>query len=289
MAEEIVDLGSNLGFEVHIHPLAILQIQDLYYRKSGNPKQGQTIVVGSMLGTVFTNRVHITNVFAVSVDEDEDLTIDLQEHRLLYQSSLASNNNEVLLGAFITSKNMDLDISVAYLSTEYIKKDNGFTASAVLGQPIILKINPTFDPIPFEMRAYKLNQNLKQYGLVASFNTLPIKVQFLDESIQQITPFLPANLKQKDFKIVDTNNPQNAIQGHQKNLEKLLNQVDQIINGSAENDQEQGRKLLKILNQINLDSDKNILFQQLEEAQLYQFISNVTYGQSVVNEELLKL
>ena len=51
----------------------------------------------------------------------------------MYQSSLASNNNEVLLGAFITSKNMDLDISVAYLSTEYIKKDNGFTASAVLG------------------------------------------------------------------------------------------------------------------------------------------------------------
>lgn len=26
-----------------------------------------------MLGTVFTNRVHITNVFAVSVDEDEVL------------------------------------------------------------------------------------------------------------------------------------------------------------------------------------------------------------------------
>ena len=24
MAEEIVDLGSNLGFEVHIHPLALL-------------------------------------------------------------------------------------------------------------------------------------------------------------------------------------------------------------------------------------------------------------------------
>ena len=43
-------------------------------------------MVGSILGTVFTNRVHITNVFAVSVDEDEvlfiiknikDLTIDL--------------------------------------------------------------------------------------------------------------------------------------------------------------------------------------------------------------------
>lgn len=69
-------------------------------------------------------------------------TVDLQEHRELYEMHSRSNPNEVLLGAFVTG-NLNLDIGVAYLSTEYSKKENYFLSSAVLSSPVILKFNPT--------------------------------------------------------------------------------------------------------------------------------------------------
>lgn len=68
MADDLssIDLGSRVGFEVHIHPLVGLQILDLYYRKFGsNKQQPNTMVAGTLLGSVFTNKVHITNCYAV--------------------------------------------------------------------------------------------------------------------------------------------------------------------------------------------------------------------------------
>ena len=55
---------------------------------------------------------------------------------------IQSNPNEVLLGAFMTG-DLNLDISVAYLSQEYGKKDNYFFSTALLTQPVILKIDPS--------------------------------------------------------------------------------------------------------------------------------------------------
>lgn len=40
------------------------------------------------------------------------------------------------------------------------------------------------------LKAFRLNQSLRDYCGVASFNVLPIKVEFLDETITQVTPFL---------------------------------------------------------------------------------------------------
>lgn len=38
MAQETVDLCSDINFEVDIHPVVIIQILDLYYRKYGASK-----------------------------------------------------------------------------------------------------------------------------------------------------------------------------------------------------------------------------------------------------------
>lgn len=68
MAQETVDLCSDINFEVDIHPVVIIQILDLYYRKYGASKQEENIVGGALLGTVYTNKVHITECFALIVD-----------------------------------------------------------------------------------------------------------------------------------------------------------------------------------------------------------------------------
>lgn len=74
MAEEVVYLGPNINFEVHIHPLVIIQILDFYYRKVGALKDDEQnkFVAGALLGVVFTNRVHITNCFAIYAEKDAD-------------------------------------------------------------------------------------------------------------------------------------------------------------------------------------------------------------------------
>lgn len=102
----------------------------------------------------------------------------------MYAIHLQSNPNEVLLGAFVTSQELDLEFGVAYLSTEFSKKEHGFNATAVLGQPIILKLDPSLKKGNILMKAFKLNQSLKHYAAVASFNTLPIKISFSEESYQ---------------------------------------------------------------------------------------------------------
>lgn len=58
----------------------------------------------------------------------------------------------MLLGGFITTEDLSLDISVAYLSTEFSKKENGFNSTAVLSQPIILKVNPTLKNNKIDMK-----------------------------------------------------------------------------------------------------------------------------------------
>lgn len=87
MAEETVNLGANINFELHIHPLVITQILDFYYRKLGAQKMNpDTLVAGALLGTVYTNKVHLTNAFAVYAvqDADQGYALDLTESKEIY-------------------------------------------------------------------------------------------------------------------------------------------------------------------------------------------------------------
>ncbi|CAD8073090.1 unnamed protein product [Paramecium sonneborni] len=293
MAQETVDLCCNINFEIDIHPLVIIQILDLHYRKFGASRQEETIVGGALLGTVYTNKVHITECFALLVDpgdEKNEYTFDFGDAKDLYLSHIQANPQEVLLGGFVTTKNLQLDIGVAYLSTEFSKKENGFNATAVLGQPIILKINPTLNLNKIEMKAFKLNQSLKHYAAVASFNTMPIKISFSDENLQQVWPFLAPNLQQKDFKIVNTANPSLLVSENIKNIEKILSYLEKVIAGNEVGDQDFGRKLLSTLNQIDLiRNESEVLLSQVEEAQLFQYIANFAQGQAFINEKMQKM
>lgn len=166
--------------------MVVIQILDFYYRKYGAHRSDDepVYIAGALLGTLYPNKVHITNCYATHTEPDPDYgyQLDLTDSRDVYHYHLLANPNEVLIGGFVTTPDLSLDFGVAYLSTEFSKKDNGFNATSVLGQPIILKIDPTMKSNSIDMKAYKLNQSLKHYAAVASFNTLPIKISFAEES-----------------------------------------------------------------------------------------------------------
>ncbi|CAD8073092.1 unnamed protein product [Paramecium sonneborni] len=140
------------------------------------------------------------------------------------------------------------------------------------------------------MKAFKLNQSLKHYAAVASFNTMPIKISFSDENLQQVWPFLAPNLQQKDFKIVNTANPSLLVSENIKNIEKILSYLEKVIAGNEVGDQDFGRKLLSTLNQIDLiRNESEVLLSQVEEAQLFQYIANFAQGQAFINEKMQKM
>lgn len=71
---------------------------------------------------------------------------------------MQSYPNEVLLGSYVTG-DLNLDIGIAYLSQEYGKKENNFVTTALLAQPVILKINPFLEDGNYNMKVIFQSQS----------------------------------------------------------------------------------------------------------------------------------
>jgi len=96
--------ASRTPTNVTIHPVALFSILDHYLRRSDN----QDRVIGTLLGTRHETEVEVRSSFAVLHSEtDEQVAVDMDYHRTMYELHHKVNPKEVIVGWYSTGSNLN--------------------------------------------------------------------------------------------------------------------------------------------------------------------------------------
>merc|ERR1711977_229096 len=115
--------GSKLD-QVIVHPLVLLSVVDNYNRVAQNTRKR---VVGVLLGENEKGVVHVTNSYAVPLEEDEKdggiWFMDYSYHENMYAMFRKINAREVVVGWYSTGPSLRVaDLEINQLMTKYCKQ-----------------------------------------------------------------------------------------------------------------------------------------------------------------------
>lgn len=186
MNDEIIslDLGDASSVQYRIHPLVPIEICEFFYR------QGRDFAIGSLYGTVSTNRIDVSHCYGISVTiEDGETVVDKDAQLRLNEMHKRLYSKEVLLGWFTTKQ--VLDYECAALNLYFSGKEAGFVPEGgILTQPILLQVDPKLSKLSFGLKAYaSVNLSICRDSF-AVFQAVAAKVEFFGHQPQERTTHL---------------------------------------------------------------------------------------------------
>jgi hypothetical protein len=93
-------LGTEAVYEAKVHPVVVFQILDRALRRS----EGQSRVIGTLLGRVENGVAEITNSFAVPhLENGDEVAVGKDYHTQMYELHQRVNENEVIVGWYATT------------------------------------------------------------------------------------------------------------------------------------------------------------------------------------------
>eukprot|EP00388_Colpodella_angusta_P002873 GDKJ01010144.1.p7 GENE.GDKJ01010144.1~~GDKJ01010144.1.p7 ORF type:complete len:324 (+),score=77.80 GDKJ01010144.1:33-974(+) len=204
------------NLQVVVHPLVLLNVVDHYKRSASGNKR----VVGTLLGEVEGNEIHVTNSFAVPFDEDvKDPTVSFIDHNYLehmLRMFKKVSPKERVVGWYSTGPKIrpaDLDIhelyrrycpQPAYVIIDVEPQENQLPTEAYLSveQPASHRLfAKTFIHVPSSVGAYEAEEvgvehllrdirNSQTTTLTSSVSEKLIALQTLAKRLREIVSYL---------------------------------------------------------------------------------------------------
>merc|ERR1712141_301609 len=95
-----------------VHPVVLFGIADSYERRNEDAKR----VIGTLLGTYEKGRVEVTNCFTVPHTEGDEVAVDMDFARTMFELHKQVNRGEQVVGWYSTGSEVT-EHSLCYTST----------------------------------------------------------------------------------------------------------------------------------------------------------------------------
>ncbi|CAE6412786.1 unnamed protein product [Rhizoctonia solani] len=267
---------------VTLHPVALFSILDHFLRRN----ESQERVIGTLLGIRTETEIEVKSSFAVVHNEtDEQVALDMDYHRTMYDLHQKVNPKEVIVGWYSTGT--DLNTYSALIQNFYSQETAPYQAvhvvldtgvreginqgvKAYVSSPVGVHPKPenaVFLPVPCELRLQEaelsgldlLNVAAKGTKYTASPGA---ELEVLEQAIASISDM----------------------------IERVLVYVRQVINGETEGDPSVGRYLLDTLkaSSTSLDKEKieTLFNSQLQDTLTISYLANIVRSEVEVSSRM---
>ncbi|KAG8926654.1 hypothetical protein FRC03_007673 [Tulasnella sp. 419] len=270
---------------VTLHPAALFSILDHYLRRTTPTSQQR--VIGTLLGTRNeSNEIEIKNSFAVLHSEtDEQVAVDMDYHRGVYELFQKVNSKEVIVGWYSTGGSLDTYSALIqnFYSQEtaphpsiHIVVNTGTQEPGELGvkayvsSPVGVHPKPencTFIPVPVELRFHDAERS--GVNLLASasspVSTSKNELDLLEKSIRDVIEM----------------------------IDRVLSYVQSVTSGQTKGDERVGRYLLDTLSENVHGLEKGrletLFNSHLQDTLMVSYLSNLVRSQVEISSRLALL
>ncbi|KAJ3515108.1 hypothetical protein NMY22_g14532 [Coprinellus aureogranulatus] len=264
---------------ITIHPVALFSILDHYLRRT----DAQDRVIGTLLGVRNENEIEVRSSFAVLHSEtDEQVAVDMEYHRTMYELHHKVNPKEVIVGWYSTGSNLNTYSALiqnfysqetaphpAILVSLNIGVEEGQEAgvTAYVSSPVGVHPKPencVFVPVPVELRfhdAERSGMDLLTGTAASSTQTSPqpvADVEIIERSLHSVDDM----------------------------LDRVLSYVQAVLSGEKEGDAAIGRYLMNTLGAATDDLEKNGFNSSLQDTLMISYLANLVRSQAEVSARL---
>ncbi|KAF9528006.1 JAB1/Mov34/MPN/PAD-1 ubiquitin protease-domain-containing protein [Crepidotus variabilis] len=283
---------------IHVHPVALFSILDHYLRRTDS----QHRVIGTLLGARHDSSstgggvvVEVKSAFAVLHSEtDEQVAVDMEYHRSMYELCHKVNPKEVIVGWYSTGSNLNTYSALIqnFYSQEtaphqaiHVAVNTGVEAGqeagvkAFISSPVGVFPKPencVFTPIPVELKFHQAERSGLDLLLSSSPST-------------STSPTQPST----DLEILES-----AIVNVSDMIDRVLAYVSAVVNGEKEGDPAVGRYLMDVLGvgigvpggaegeKAQGQGEKSGFSSALQDTLMMSYLANLVRSQAEVSSRL---
>ncbi|KAE9409951.1 Mov34-domain-containing protein [Gymnopus androsaceus JB14] len=263
--------GPKTPTSITLHPSALFSILDHYIRR----KEDQHRVIGTLLGTrISDTQVHVHTAFAVLHSEtSEQVAVDMEYHRSMYELHHKVNPKEVIVGWYSTG-NPDLNTYSALIQNFYSQETAPHQAVHV---SLDTGVEEGQQP---GVRAYcssPVGVFPKPENCV--FVPVPVELRFRDSERSGALPPSP---------LTDIDILQSTLQNVVSMIDRVLVYVRSVLSGETKGDPAIGRFLMDTLGAStdDLELEKGGFNTRLQDTLMISYLANLVRAQAEVSSRL---
>ena len=260
-------------------PVVYFGILDHYSRRSDSQQR----VIGTLLGRKCPDgSVEISNCFPVPHNETaEQVAVDMEYHRTLYDLHRQVNPREVIVGWYATGREIT---DHSWLIHEFYSRETK--------DPIHLCLDTQLQGDMMSIGAYvSAPMGVPEKTMGTLFTPLEVESHFhaTEEMGLQV---LKRTLDSPDNTITltsDLEHVASSVDGLRQKLDQVGGYVDQVLSGSVEGDKKIGRYLLDTVSAIpKLDTEEfeKMFNNSLQDLLMVVYLANLTRTQVLLAEKL---
>ncbi|CAE6362256.1 unnamed protein product [Rhizoctonia solani] len=275
-------IGPRPVTTVTLHPVALFSILDHFLRRT----ESQERVIGTLLGTRTETEIEVKSSFAVIHNEtDEQVALDMDYHRTMYDLHQKVNPKEVIVGWYSTGT--DLNTYSALIHNFYSQETTPYQAvHVVLDTGVREGVNQG-------VKAYVRHVFATHYSLTLGLNeALPCELRLQDAELSGLDLLNAAAnaTKHTASPATELEILEQAIEGVSNMIDRVLAYVKQVIDGEIEGDPTVGRYLLDTLkaSSTSLDKEKveTLFNSQLQDTLTISYLANIVRSEVEVSSRM---
>jgi len=277
------DLSVILGAQVNVkvHPVVIFNILDQYVRR-----EKQDRVIGTLLGSFNDGVIEIKNSFPVPHTESDQVAVDMEFHRNMFELHQKTAPKEIIVGWYATG--LDINENSVMIHDFYGKETNIPTVAhllvdtsltqdttmglrAYIGTPVAFgdkQLGSYFQPVPLEIRSLEIDR----VGIDIISRTRDTK--------DGIAEFFP-----------DLQNLEGSMQILAGLLDSVSEYVEGVASGKIPADPAIGRFLSKAVSALptfDAETIDKIFNNSIQDLLMVVYLGNLTRTQIALAEKLQK-
>ncbi|KAJ3741560.1 JAB1/Mov34/MPN/PAD-1 ubiquitin protease-domain-containing protein [Lentinula detonsa] len=264
---------------ITIHPVALFSILDHYLRR----KDDQDRVIGTLLGTRTDTHVEVRTSFAVLHSEtSEQVAVDMDYHRAMYELHHKVNPKEVIVGWYSTGSN---------LNTYSALIQNFYSQETAPHQAIHVSLDTGVEPgQPAGVKGYvssPVGVFPKPENCV--FVPVPVELRFRDSErsgVDLLTSTALSSSSTSSQPLSDLTILESSIQNVISMIDRVLTYVRAVLAGEAKGDAAIGRYLMDTLGASTDDLEKGGFNGRLQDTLMISYLANLVRAQAEVSSRL---
>ncbi|KAJ3735143.1 JAB1/Mov34/MPN/PAD-1 ubiquitin protease-domain-containing protein [Lentinula guzmanii] len=264
---------------ITIHPVALFSILDHYLRR----KDDQDRVIGTLLGTRTDTHVEVRTSFAVLHSEtSEQVAVDMDYHRAMYDLHHKVNPKEVIVGWYSTGSN---------LNTYSALIQNFYSQETAPHQAIHVSLDTGVEPgQPAGVKGYvssPVGVFPKPENCV--FVPVPVELRFRDSErsgVDLLTSTALSSSSTSSQPLSDLTILESSIQNVISMIDRVLTYVRAVLAGEAKGDAAIGRYLMDTLGASTDDLEKGGFNGRLQDTLMISYLANLVRAQAEVSSRL---
>jgi len=277
-------LSSGLGqSSCRLHPVVIFSILDHYVRRTEN----QDRVIGTLLGVPSDSGsgiIEVRNSFPVPHVEGDQVAVDMEFHRNMYNLHRKTAPNEVIVGWYATGLEINENSVVIH---DFYGKEMGAASS-----PIHLVVDTGLTNDTMGIKAY-MGTSLSFFEKTLGSFFQPIPLELTTLGADKIGLDVLSRARKDENGSVSLLSDLDTLEASILKLLELLGRVseyvDAVVSGSIQGDNQIGRFLAKavaLLPKTDMEVMEKVFHGSIQDLLMVVYLGNLTRAQLTLAEKL---